>query len=246
MAWYDDYFEDDYLLLEEPTDVETLGHIAFLRSVLPGRGAKVLDLASGSGRLTLALARLGYSVTGVDFKESMIRRSQEAIARAGLTAEFLCQDMRNLDFDSQFDFVLNFLHSFGYFRDQENLQVLSAIHRALKPGGRVLLDLANRDTLVREMDKHSRRWIYRGDQYVLFRRDLDPLTGRLESKIMVLPEGGHARHHVTSVRYYTYPEIKALLRQAGMRVAEVYGGYDRTPCSWGSPRTLVLAERTAG
>lgn len=246
MAWHDDYFEDDYLLLEEPTDVETLGHIAFLRSVLPGRaGARVLDLASGSGRLSLAMARLGYAVTAVDVKESMLRHGREAATRAGLTVEFLRQDMRGLDYEAEFDFVLSFLHSFGYFRDEENLEVLSAIGRALKPGGRMLLDLANRDTLLRELDKHVRRWLYRSDHYLLFRRDLDPLTGRLDSKITVVPEAGLARRHTSSVRYYTYPEIKTMLRQAGMKVVEVYGGYDRTPCSWGSPRTLVLAERSA-
>lgn len=244
MAWYDDYFEDDYLLLEEPTDVETLGHIAFLRSVLPARAqARVLDLACGSGRLSLAMARLGFGVTALDFKESMLRHGREAAAKAGLSVEFVCQDMRRLDYESEFDFVLSFLHSFGYFRDEENLQVLSAISRSLKPGGRLLLDLANRDTLLTELEKHARRWIYRGDHYLLFRRDLDPLTGRLDSKITVMPEGGLARHHSSSVRYYTYPELKGMFRQVGLKVVGVHGGYDRTPCNWGSPRTLVLAEK---
>ncbi|MFN8613088.1 MAG: class I SAM-dependent methyltransferase [Vulcanimicrobiota bacterium] len=244
MAWYDDYFEDDYLLLEEPSDLETLGHIAFLRSVLPAAEARVLDLASGSGRLSVALARLGHAVTGVDLNESMVRRSRMAASRAGLPVEFLCQDMRALRYDSEFEFVLSFLHSFGYFRDEENRLVLSAVSRALKPGGRMLLDLANRDTVLREFDKHARRWLQRDDHYVLLRRDLDPLTGRLDSKITVVPEAGPVRRYTTSVRYYTYPEIKTLLGQAGMKVVEVYGGYDRTPCCWGSPRTLVLAQKT--
>ncbi len=245
MAWHDDYFGDDYLLLEEPTDVETLGHIAFLRSVLPTRAqARVLDMACGSGRLSLAMIRLGYVVTALDFKESMLRLGREAARRAGLALEFVCQDMRALEYEAEFDFVLSFLHSFGYFRDEENLRVLSLVGRALKPGGRLLLDLANRDTLLRDLDKHTRRWLYRGDHYLLFRRDLDPLTGRLDSKITVIPEGGLARQHTSSVRYYTYPELKGLLRQAGMKVVSVYGGYDRTPCSWGSPRTLVLAEKS--
>ncbi|MBS2037018.1 methyltransferase domain-containing protein [bacterium] len=244
MAWYDDYFEDDYLLLEEPTDVETLGHIAFLRSVLPGRTqARVLDLACGSGRLSLAMARLGWRVTALDFKESMLRRGREMAEKAGLAIDFILQDMRKLNYEAEFDFVLSFLHSFGYFRDEENLRVLSAMARALKPGGRLLLDLANRDTLLTELEKHARRWIYRSDHYLLFRRDLDPLTGRLDSKITVIPEGGLARHHSSSVRYYTYPELKGMLRQAGLKIVGIHGGYDRTPCAWGSPRMLVVAEK---
>lgn len=111
MALYDDYFEDDYLLLEEPTDVETLGHIAFLRSVLPGcTQARVLDLACGSGRLSLAMARLGWRVTALDFKESMLRRGREMAEKAGLAIDFILQDMRRkLNYEAEFDFVLSFL-----------------------------------------------------------------------------------------------------------------------------------------
>lgn len=243
MAWFDDYFEDDYLLLEEPTDLETLGHIAFLRSVLPAAGASVLDLGCGSGRLSLALARLGYSVTALDFKPWLLRLARNAAAKANQSVEFVCQDMRTMDFKGRFHFVLSFRHTFGYFRDEENSQTLAAISRALKPGGKLLLDLANRDSLIRQLDHHRRCGEIKAGHYVRYRRDLDPLTGRLDSKITIFPEVGLARHYQTSVRYYTYTEIKTLLRQTGLRIREVYGGYDRTPCSLASPRLLILAKK---
>ncbi|MEW6280347.1 MAG: methyltransferase domain-containing protein, partial [Candidatus Eremiobacterota bacterium] len=133
MAWYsDDYFEEDYFLLEEPTDLETIAHVAFLRSFLAlPPGSRILDLACGSGRLSVALARLGYRVVALDSGRRLLDHAQRAAAQAGQNIEFVCQDMRALDFDARFDFAFSFLHSFGYFRDEENLQVLRRVHQAL-------------------------------------------------------------------------------------------------------------------
>ncbi len=246
MAWYDDdYFEEDYFLLEEPTDLETIAHVAFLRSFLEGEALRVLDLACGSGRLSLALARLGHTVTGLDASRPIIERVQAEATRAGKSVELICQDMRHLAFDARFDFVLSFLHSFGYFRDEENLGVLRGVQSSLKPGGRLLIDLANRESLLHDFDRHARRWILKKGNYIMFRREMDPLTGRLDSYVTLLREGGLAREHTTSVRYYAYPELKLMLQQAGLGILEVYGSYERTPYSFSSPRMIVLAERAA-
>ncbi|GMU54078.1 MAG: methyltransferase [Candidatus Xenobia bacterium] len=244
MAWYDeDYFEEDYFLLEEPTDLETIAHVAFLRSFLEEGALEVLDLACGSGRLSLALARLAHRVTGLDASPRMIERLGAEATRVGQSVETVCQDMRTLAFQARFDLVLSFAHSFGYFRDEENLAVLRGVQRSLKSGGRFLLDLANRESLLHDFDRHARRWIVKKGNYIMFRREMDPLTGRLDSYVTLLREGGLAREHTTSVRYYAYPELKLMLQQAGLGILEVYGSYERTPYSFSSPRMVVLAER---
>ena len=68
---------------------------------------KILDLACGFGRHSLELARRGFSVTGVDITSDYIRFAKEKSQEKGLCANFLCCDIRELQFDQEFDVVLN-------------------------------------------------------------------------------------------------------------------------------------------
>lgn len=99
---------------------------------------QVLDVCCGLGRHALELTRLGYEVVGVD-------RDGDAIAMAGLQvpeARFVQTDQRTLEgVGGPFDAVLVLWQSFGYFDREENDAVLLRLTSALRPGGRLLLDL---------------------------------------------------------------------------------------------------------
>jgi 2-polyprenyl-3-methyl-5-hydroxy-6-metoxy-1,4-benzoquinol methylase len=60
-------------------------------------GRRVLELACGSGRLTIPMAAAGLEVTGIDLSEPMLGRTRMAAAERGLKVEALCLDMRNFD-----------------------------------------------------------------------------------------------------------------------------------------------------
>src|SRR3989442_6765643 len=66
-------------------------------------GARVLDSPCGFGRHAVALARLGYKVTGVDFNETELGRAHEAARAARVLADLVSDDMRDIDFSSQVD-----------------------------------------------------------------------------------------------------------------------------------------------
>lgn len=243
MAWYDDYFDENYFLLEEPTNLETLAHISFLKSFLDMPApASILDLACGSGRISIVLSRLNYAVTGLDYKQHLVEHARRCAGdQSG--AEFVQGDMRALPFEEKFDLVISFGHSFGYFDEDENSRVLREILKALKKGGRFLLDLANRESLLREFESHSNRWVFKDEAHIFFRREFDPLTGRLDSHIHLAREGVPPRSYTTSIRYYAYPEIKKMLIDEGFKILEIYGGYDKSVYTMRSPRMIILAQK---
>ena len=81
------------------------------------RGAKILDLACGFGRHSLALARRGFSVTGVDITPDYVRYAREQAESEGLDARFLCADIREVQFEGEFDAVLNMADgAIGYLK----------------------------------------------------------------------------------------------------------------------------------
>lgn len=120
--------------------------IAFvLRHLPPTDFVLILDLCCGPGRHATRLATHGYQIIGID-------KNPEAIAQAQLNAprltHFMVHDMRELDsINATFDGVLNLWHSFGYFDDATNQDILRQIRTRLRPGGRFLLDIYNRESL---------------------------------------------------------------------------------------------------
>jgi SAM-dependent methyltransferase len=97
------------------------------------------------------------SVVGVDFSPAMLTEARRG--GTGPRLEFVQGDMRRLDYEREFDAVVNLYTSFGYFSPRENLDVLRGMARALRPGGRILIDHSDRSV---RSSTTSTRW-RRGD-----------------------------------------------------------------------------------
>jgi SAM-dependent methyltransferase len=244
MAWFDEYFDDNYFELEEPDDLETIRHIRLVKSFLTyPAGAEILDLACGAGRLSYAMTRLNYKVTGLEYNNGLVHYCRTKAKKENLDTEFIRGDMRAIPFENKFDFVLNFYHSWGYFNDAENIDVINEVYKALKSGRRFLIDLANKESMLRGFDIQIRKWFKIKNKYYLMRREFDILTDRFDTYLYVVGEQTEKRDYVTSVRYYSYPEMKRILLDAGFRILEVYGSYEKTPYVLGCQRMIILSEK---
>ena len=109
------------------------------------------------------------------------------LARAGDEAQdreaklnFIQGDMREMTFEEQFDGVYCWNTSFGYFEEEKNAQVIDRIHRALKSEGLLLLDVVNRDFIIRQSP--SLAW-FEGDGCVCMdEMNIDFITSRMKSQ----------------------------------------------------------------
>src|SRR5262249_43283414 len=116
-------------------------------------GAALLDLACGHGRHTIELARRGYQVTGLDLSTSHLALARQAAAAQGVVVSWVEADMRELP-PGPFDAVINLFSAFGYLEsDAADQQVLAAVGRVLRPGGRFILDTRNREHVVRTFQR---------------------------------------------------------------------------------------------
>jgi 2-polyprenyl-3-methyl-5-hydroxy-6-metoxy-1,4-benzoquinol methylase len=243
--WWEEFFNDIYFRtvpLPQPRTIAAQTEFMVQRLGLRP-GMSVLDVGCGLGLHAVELARLGISVVGLDLSPSMLARASSEAKELGLTIEFVQGDMREMTFEASFDAVLSWGTTFGYFDDDQNRQVVERLHRALKPGGLLLLDVVNRDYVFKTQPNNV--W-FQGDGCVVMEEsNANFINSRLTVRRQVMLDDGRQSETVYSIRLYALHELGQLLHQRGFRVVEVSGREATPGVFFGaeSPRLLVVAER---
>jgi SAM-dependent methyltransferase len=243
--WFEHFFDAEYVarLRDEKPLRQTRTEVAFLlRSLRLPPGARILDVPCGYGRHAAELARRGFRVVGVDLSRSMIAEARRRFA-AHPRLSFRRRDMRRIAFRVEFDAVVNLYTSFGYFTPAQNEAALRRMARALRPGGRLLID--HRDpgydaTLPRRL------WYRSGPRrFILEDRRFDPRTKITRSTQLTITTGRRRVVQKTlRLQEYSLPQWRRLLRRVGLRLRRAYSGYDGRPYRPGSTgRLIVLAEK---
>lgn len=243
-AWVPDYFGDDYLRLYSFPPERTDPEVAFLMAELHARIAPqgtILDLACGQGRHTIPLAQRGFSVVGLDYQQNLLYAATRAAQQVGVSPAFVRGDMRRLPFGPGFAAVLNLFTAFGYFSDAENQRVLAEMARVLCPGGWLILDVANRDALLRTAQPRSWKRLADGT-LVVSEWQWDVPSGRYtHHQWLITATGQRALTH--SVRVYTCTELTTMLREVGLRLDAVHGGFRGEALTLDAPRMVLIAQK---
>ncbi|MGH7841929.1 MAG: class I SAM-dependent methyltransferase [Candidatus Binataceae bacterium] len=246
--WYVDFFRDDYLevyahlFTAERAETEA----AFVAQALEIKpGARVLDLCCGPGRHSIPLAQRGFQVTGLDLNPTYLEAAQRSARAANLTLETVAADMREIPFQASFDAVVNMYSSFGYLDSEaEDARVLQAVARASKPGGRLLLDMLNREWAVANYIPHDWHAGADGTLYIE-RRELDLATSRMHVSFTIVdPDGGRRDSVGHHIRLYSLTETTRMLEHAGLRVTGVFGGFEGETYAIATRRMIICAQKS--
>ena len=244
--WWEEMFDDDLLrTVERLSEKQIISEAIFIEDRLGlQKGAIILDLACGEGRHAVELTRRGYKVVGYDLSLAMLARASDEAEEASQKINFLHGDMREMAFESMFDGVYCWGMSFGFFEEDKNFQVIQRIHRALRPGGVLLLDVVNRDFVAARQP--SMVWFEGEGCVCMDEMQVDFITSRLKVKRTVMLDDGRSRELDYSIRLYGLHELGKMLHDAGFKVLEVSGQIATPGVFFGSesPRCVVLAERS--
>jgi SAM-dependent methyltransferase len=244
-AWWEIFFDDDYLRTVRPPTREQIARQCDLIEKRLGLrpGATLLDVGCGLGLQVLELSARGYLGVGLDLSLPMLSRASEEAQARSLRVNFLHSDMREMSFDGAFDAVLCLGTTLGYFDDDTNRRIVERLHRALKPGGQLLLDLVNRDHVIRSQPNLI--W-FEGDGCVCMEEsEFNFFTSRLHVKRTVILDSGRQTENEYSLRLYSLHELGQLLNGIGFRVKDVSGRDALPGVFFGqeSPNLVIVAER---
>ncbi len=227
-------------------EVEALDAVMRERGMV--KGGRVLDLACGIARHSIPLAKRGYDVTGVDLSPTFIEYARE-YARAEGVAEstsFLVGDMRQiasvLEGQDPFDAIINMWTAMGYYGEKVDRQVLRHVASFATVGGLLLVEMVNRDGIMRVFQE--RGWNVAGDLVQLERRRLDSDRSHMVDEWTFYRQEGNELTFLASGvidhRIYAPEELSALAESAGWVAEGVYAGLKLEPIEPASPGTRMF------
>ena len=221
-------------------------------------GHPVLELGCGSGRVTIAVAQAGFTITGMDLSPKMLAKAEEKIAKlpesARTAVNFVQGNMTNFDLGALFRLVIIPFRPFQHLLDvQQQLECLQRVRKHLETGGHLILDFFQTDArrmhdpeflqerLVAEYAMPDGRKVRLSERVTAFHRaeqlnDVEMiyrvthLDGREERLVMAFP-----------FRYFFRYEVAHVLARCGFSVQSTYGDFDRSRLQDRSPEMIFVA-----
>ena len=236
------YFEEHVLGGERADrDIEVIARLLELEP-----GAQLLDAPCGWGRHANRLAAYGCRVVGIDNDALRLQRARADAAKMGVEVDYIEGDLRELPFDARFDAVLNWRTSFGFFDEEGNRQQLHEFARVLRPGGRLAMDLHNRDDVQRRMPPRGPfiNIAERNDDFMIERVHFDTAADCSRTERIVLRDGRVRRFRFTLMTP-PLPVLCEWLQAAGFDQIKTHGENGQ-PLRDDSRRIVILAHRQQG
>lgn len=209
----------------EPYVQGTLGEVDFIESEINfNKKAKILDIACGTGRHSVELAKRRYSVTGIDLSAAMLAKAIAKAKQMQVNIKFQQCNALELPFANEFDLAI--MLCAGAFpmmeTDEKNYQILQNAYRSLTVGGKFIFTTYNGlYPLCQSVDHLLQDSISEGKST---ENQLDLMTFRITSKLEMTDSEGIKHTFDCNERYYMPSEITWQLKTIGFSNIAIFGG----------------------
>jgi 2-polyprenyl-3-methyl-5-hydroxy-6-metoxy-1,4-benzoquinol methylase len=243
---YDLYWDGRHYDLQTKDFVED---ISFYERQIDRYGQPVLELACGTGRITIPLAKKGIDITGLDVTESMLSLAREKARSTGLQIEWVLADCRDFHMRRKFRLVFIPVNSITHLHALEDLEsCLHCIREHLEDQGRFIIDVFNPrlDILLRDPNKRYPVAEYEDPDgngtVVITENNIYDTAAQINHIKWYYRIGDKedARVVENNMRILYPQELDELLHYNGFEVEVKYGNYDQSPFKTSSPKQLTI------
>lgn len=205
-----------------------------------------LDLACGTGSLTVALAERGLDVYGIDSSLAMLSVAQQKAAEHELEILFLCQKMQSIDLYGTVDTVICALDSINHLTSETDvLKTFQRVSLFLDPNGYFIFDI---NTIYKHRNVLSDHvFVYDTDEvYCIWQNQFDEKTNRVGITLDFFGREGNAYYRSSEHFYeraYSMEHIESLLSKAGLQAVHVFDDLSFEKPRKNSERIVVVAKK---
>ncbi len=239
MTWYHEWFnEEEYLLLYQHRDEEEANLLINLieKEINLKLKSKVLDLCCGNGRHSILLSKRGYSVTGVDLSDNLLNIARKNAEINNLDIKFIQSDMKEINFNNEFDLTLNLFTSFGYFStDEENENVIKNIYRALKNKSYLVIDFLNKEYLLKNIEPETVSNI--NNSTIIQKRKI--VNNKVIKEIFI-EKNNNEKYFREEVILYSLNDFEIFFKRNNIILKKVFGDYYGSEFNSHSPRLILF------
>ncbi len=229
-------------------DVDYRATVDFYREILAQEDLHprtAVDLACGTGTVSVLLAQQGLRVTGVDLSEEMLTMAQQKAEGLENPPRFVCQSLQQLTLLRGVDLAVCALDSLDYITDpQDCAEAIRRVYRALNPGGIFIFDV-NTPEKLRAMD--GQVFLDEDeDVYCVWRGEFDEETNICSYGMDLFQRQGKLWHRsFEEHREYAYSagQLTGFLKAAGFTGIRVYGDRRMEPPQAGEQRIYLKARK---
>jgi 2-polyprenyl-3-methyl-5-hydroxy-6-metoxy-1,4-benzoquinol methylase len=211
-------------------------------------GGRILELACGTGRLTVPLAKQASLCVGLDSSAAMLKCAREKALAAGARVDFLLADMAEFDLCQQFDLIVMSCNSMAHLlTDQQLGSCLRSIRCHLSRNGVFAFDVVNprRKLLSRTRKMRLKRALSSPELRVREEVHYDEKSRICEAKMNVHDRNGTTYELGALFLRQRFPdELTGLLAQSGLTLLARYGDFDRRKFSSASGQQICIAQRS--
>jgi SAM-dependent methyltransferase len=205
-------------------------------------GKSVLDLCCGPGRCSIALAKRGFSVTGVDRTKYLLDKARAKAKAARVKIEWIRKDMRDFVRPNAFALALSMFTSFGYFDDKrEDEIVLKNMITSLQPGGASLIDVQGKERLAKILAPTISTLLPGGAMLVERHEIFDDWT-RVRNEWLLIRNGKvkcFKFHHTV----YSGLELRERMERAGFVGVTLFGNLDGDAYGSNAERLIAVGRK---
>jgi cyclopropane fatty-acyl-phospholipid synthase-like methyltransferase len=240
---------DLYDLIATPDPILERFYVEMARE----RGARVLDLACGSGRLSIPLAKAGLQVMGGDLSSEMLQRARRSAEAQSIELDLVQLDMRDFDLKGRtFETIIVAMNSVLHLHSQKEFRgFFRSAARHLSQDGRLIFDAFMPNFTMLSRDPNERQFVGRGIHETLGIVTVDE-TARYDPVAQI----SHADWYwstETKKDFWQVPlqmrvifpqEMPLLIGSGDLRLVERFGDFDRSPLDTGSRRQVCICTPT--
>ena len=225
---------DQIARIYDPWSASVTEDVAFYVEEALGSGGPLVELAVGTGRIAVPVAKAGIRVIGVDESPGMLAVAREYAEREGVDAllDLRVGDMRAPPVDERVPLVVIPFRSLLHMpNEHEKLSVLEAAARVLEPGGRLIFDVFAPSP--QDIEETDGIWLER-EPGIFERADWNE-----RARTLVLSVRGSANATTMELHWLSPPEWNALIERAGLVAEALLGWFDRRPWEGGEDQVWV-------
>ena len=242
--WYESFFsgincEMWERAIPEDLSAEEAGFLIEMMGV--EKGAAILDLPCGYGRLAIPLAGKGFEVTGIDISEQFLKGLNRKIKEEELSIRTICGNILKLDINGKYDGAYCMGNSFGYFDFDDMNRFVKKVTDSLKPGARFIINSGMVAESILPHFPPEKTYIL-GDLTMQIKNEYNVEDSYMVSHLSY-SKNDDSENHSYKHYVYTIGEIKRILGSHGLSIIALYKNYNKEPYTLGDQQLNLVCEK---